>query len=245
MYSAAYDPYGGIQKTWENIYDPKLKFSGKERDGDTGLDYFGARYYGYSSYRFISVDPVLDREEAISNPQLWNLYSYCRNNPVTFMDPDGRDLIPVNLPGIGKTYLDDASYPLVQRWIYKTEQAGIKIMINEAFRTAERQRELHKDPNAITPARPGKSLHEAGFAVDINISCIPANKRKLAVKLAEKEGINWGGYFRPVPDPPHFYKKIHGGMEKRAELIERARSQYKLWISLRNFLKKFQWGKND
>jgi len=97
VYSAAYDPYGGIQKTWVNTYDPKLKFSGKERDGDTSLDYFGARYYNHSSYRFISVDPVINREEAISNPQLWNLYSYCRNNPVTFMDPDGETDININL----------------------------------------------------------------------------------------------------------------------------------------------------
>jgi RHS repeat-associated protein len=89
VYSAAYDPYGGIQRTWENTYDPKLRFSGKERDSGSGLDYFGARHYGHSSYRFISTDPVLNREEAISNPQLWNLYSYCRNNPVTFVDPDG------------------------------------------------------------------------------------------------------------------------------------------------------------
>ncbi|MFX1535259.1 MAG: choice-of-anchor D domain-containing protein, partial [Promethearchaeota archaeon] len=95
VYSTAYDPYGGIQKTWENTYDPKLKFSGKERDNDSGLDYFGARYYGHSSYRFISTDPVINREEAISNPQLWNLYSYCRNNPVTFVDPTGMDDINI------------------------------------------------------------------------------------------------------------------------------------------------------
>ena len=161
---------------------------------------------------------------------------------MTFVDPDGRDLIPVNLSGIGWTFLDDAFYPIVQRWIYKTEQAGIKITINTAFRTTERQKEMHNDPNAITPALPGASLHEAGFAVDINISCIPKDKRKLAVELAEKEGISWGGYFR-IPDPPHFYKEIYGGMEKRGELIERAQSQYKLWVSLSDFLKKFQWGK--
>ena len=67
VYSAAYDPYRGIQKTWVNTYDPKLKFSGKERDNDSGLDYFGARYHNHSNYRFISVDPVINREEAISN----------------------------------------------------------------------------------------------------------------------------------------------------------------------------------
>ncbi len=38
VYSAAHDPYGGIQKTWVNTFDPALKFSGNERDGDSGLD---------------------------------------------------------------------------------------------------------------------------------------------------------------------------------------------------------------
>ena len=42
VYAEAHDPYGGIQKTWVNTFDPKRKFSDKERDGETGLDYFGA-----------------------------------------------------------------------------------------------------------------------------------------------------------------------------------------------------------
>jgi len=100
VYAEAHDPYGGIQKTWVNDFDPKRKFSDKERDGETGLDYFGARYYsapvrwadGHTSgrYRWISLDPVLDRGRAMANPQLWNLYSYCANNPIGFSDPDGR-----------------------------------------------------------------------------------------------------------------------------------------------------------
>ena len=45
VYSAAHNPYGGIQRTWVSAYDPQLKFSGKERDVESGLDYFGARYY--------------------------------------------------------------------------------------------------------------------------------------------------------------------------------------------------------
>jgi hypothetical protein len=48
VYAAAHDPWGGIQKTWTNAYDPALKFSGKERDTESGLDYFGARYYDHS-----------------------------------------------------------------------------------------------------------------------------------------------------------------------------------------------------
>jgi RHS repeat-associated protein len=91
VYSAAYAPYGQIQHTWVNTYQPKFQFSGKERESETGLDYFGARYYANGQYRFISVDPIISKEGAVSNPQLWNLYAYCRNNPVTFLDPDGRD----------------------------------------------------------------------------------------------------------------------------------------------------------
>ncbi len=92
VYSALYGPYGDVQKVWTSTYDPKLKFSGKEREGYSELDYFGARYYDHNSYRFISVDPIINKEEALSNPQLWNLYAYCRNNPITFFDPDGRKI---------------------------------------------------------------------------------------------------------------------------------------------------------
>jgi RHS repeat-associated protein len=93
VFSEAAGPYGDVQKTWTNTYDPKLKFSGKEREGYSDLDYFGARYYDHKSYRFNSVDPIISKLEALYNPQLWNLYAYCRNNPITFMDPDGRDTI--------------------------------------------------------------------------------------------------------------------------------------------------------
>ena len=90
VYSEAYGPYGDVQKTWAKTYDPKQKFSGKEREGYSELDYFGARYFDNNSYRFISVDPVINKEEALSNPQYWNLYAYCGNNPITLNDPDGR-----------------------------------------------------------------------------------------------------------------------------------------------------------
>jgi len=97
VFSEAYGPYGDVQKTWVNTYDPKLKFSGKEREGYSDLDYFGARYYDHKSYRFNSVDPVISKAEALINPQLWNLYAYCRNNPVTYFDPDGRLYAKINL----------------------------------------------------------------------------------------------------------------------------------------------------
>jgi RHS repeat-associated protein len=64
------------------------KFTGKERDAETGLDYFGARYFSGAQGRFTSPDePLVDQDP--SDPQSWNLYSYVRNNPLIFTDPTG------------------------------------------------------------------------------------------------------------------------------------------------------------
>jgi RHS repeat-associated protein len=89
--SSLYDPYGGLQKVWVDTYHPKPGFSGKEREASTELDYFGARYYGHKQYRFLSVDPEINKEKALGNPQYWNLYAYCDNNPISKFDPDGRE----------------------------------------------------------------------------------------------------------------------------------------------------------
>lgn len=64
-------------------------FTAKERDAETGLDYFLARYFSSAQGRFTSPDePFADQDEA--NPQTWNLYSYGRNNPLKYTDPTGR-----------------------------------------------------------------------------------------------------------------------------------------------------------
>jgi len=62
------------------------KFTGKERDSESGLDNFGARYYGSNLGRFLSPDePLADQQP--EDPQSWNLYSYVRNNPLNSTDP--------------------------------------------------------------------------------------------------------------------------------------------------------------
>jgi RHS repeat-associated protein len=89
VYAAAHDPYGGIQQTWVNAFNPTPKFSGKERDGESDLDYFGARYYDHSLYRFLSVDPKIPGSVSLFNQQRWNLYAYCLGNPANYVDPAG------------------------------------------------------------------------------------------------------------------------------------------------------------
>jgi RHS repeat-associated protein len=64
--------------------------TGKERDTESGNDYFGARYYASSMGRFMSPDSPGFAH--LSNPQAWNLYAYTYNNPVSSVDPDGHDV---------------------------------------------------------------------------------------------------------------------------------------------------------
>jgi RHS repeat-associated protein len=82
-----YYPFGGerpITLSSGNTY----KFTGKERDPESGLDDFGARYYDSSLGRFMRPDdPNVDQDPA--DPQSWNLYSYVRNNPLNIVDPTG------------------------------------------------------------------------------------------------------------------------------------------------------------
>jgi RHS repeat-associated protein len=203
VYSAAHDPYGGVQQTWVNTFNPTPKFSGKERDGESDLDYFGARYYDRTQYRFISVDPIINSNEFQVSSQRMNLYSYCVNNPLSFMDIDGRDIVPVALTGQGgatlHTYLDSAFVSTVKAFIDCCASWGIRIEFNNAFRTqAEQDRIRERNPDAAK-----YSLHSAGWAFDIdNWNNLTEFQQVIVNLVASLLGIQSGADFN---DPNHFY----------------------------------------
>ena len=66
-------------------------FTQQERDGETNLDYFGARYYASQTGRFTSPDNFVN-DTHTTEPASWNLYVYARNNPVRFRDPTGKEV---------------------------------------------------------------------------------------------------------------------------------------------------------
>lgn len=76
-----------------------MRFAGHTRDflgnlgteTDDSIDYMHARQYDPRMGRFLSVDPAMDLEKIVHDPQLWNRYSYVGNNPIRFTDPDGRE----------------------------------------------------------------------------------------------------------------------------------------------------------
>ncbi len=84
-----YDVFGQ-EVTLQAGTQPK-RFAGKERDTETGWDYFGARYYGSKIGRFTTPDPKVNLKASILNPQRWNRYAYGLNNPLRFNEPDGRE----------------------------------------------------------------------------------------------------------------------------------------------------------
>lgn len=76
------------------------RFTGKERDTESGNDYFTARYFASSMGRFLSPDPDTGTLIHIMNPQRWNMYAYALNNPLTMTDPTGKDAAAVNFSGM-------------------------------------------------------------------------------------------------------------------------------------------------
>ncbi|MDH5597019.1 MAG: RHS repeat-associated core domain-containing protein, partial [Candidatus Peregrinibacteria bacterium] len=81
-------PYGSERTSTKTPDAPKTdhKFTGKELDDETGLHYYGARYYDSEIGRFTSVDPW---EGDQNDPQTLNKYAYTLNNPLKYVDPTG------------------------------------------------------------------------------------------------------------------------------------------------------------
>ena len=80
--------WAGRNSDWGANDSVNQKFTGQERDADTNIDYFKARYYGSLQGRFISPDPYAGSMD-ISNPQSFNRYAYVLGNPLGLVDPSG------------------------------------------------------------------------------------------------------------------------------------------------------------
>ena len=83
-------PYGA-DRARTGTFKSEYRFTGKELDDETGLHYFGARYYDSQTGRFVSVDPlyVEIRDTQKYSLETRNLYAYAENNPIYYKDQFG------------------------------------------------------------------------------------------------------------------------------------------------------------
>ena len=82
-----YYPFGGVFAATNNVQP--YKYNGKEFDTKNGLNWYdyGARHYDAALGRFVTVDPMSEKYYGISP------YAYCVNNPIMYIDPDGKKYI--------------------------------------------------------------------------------------------------------------------------------------------------------
>jgi RHS repeat-associated protein len=121
-----------------------------------------------------------------------------------------------------KPYLDDEFYPKVQKFFGLLEDQGINPTVTDAFRTPSDQQNRLQTSN-FGPAQVGTSLHEAGFAIDINWGSYNSSQRSLILDAARDAGLSWGGAFKKY-DPVHFYYDPGN----RSTLIPAAQQQYRV-----------------
>src|SRR5258708_16447468 len=116
-----YYPYGGeIVVTAATIQDQNYKFTGKERDSQSGLDNFGARYDSSALGRYMTPDwaakPTTVPYAQFGDPQSLNLYAYVENAPINPADAAGHFGIDANSfrMGAGCTQRGTSPYPECQ-----------------------------------------------------------------------------------------------------------------------------------
>lgn len=120
--------------------------SGKERDSESGLDYFGARYYSSNIGRFMSPDQS-NWGVDFYNPQTWNHYSYVGNNPLSNTDPNGLWLWPTH------NSIIDHAFPGLsneQRQILKVQSAQVDLDQSQEGSYKHGLSSEDNDPNSST-----------------------------------------------------------------------------------------------
>ena len=117
--------------SWNRIQS--FTFSAKERDSETGLSYFGSRYYSSDLSIWLSVDPQSDKYASLSP------YTYCANNPVKLVDPNGEEFGDFIFNGtiIGTDGIDDGLLYVVKNYENKNCDDAVEFILNHSGNTQD------------------------------------------------------------------------------------------------------------
>jgi RHS repeat-associated protein len=149
VWEAEYMPFGE-EYTVSGIIDNNKRFVGKEKDVETGLSYFGARYMDVEIGRFLAPDPVRAvnagtggiNTALLGNPQRLNPYTYSLNNPYKYVDPDGRDIAVVYGVPQGKNRFGHIAGGVTDKGIYSS---GTKEPFGSSFSDYLKNQSAYRD----------------------------------------------------------------------------------------------------
>jgi RHS repeat-associated protein len=140
-----------------------------------------ARYYSSSLGRFMAVDPVQRLAQSLGNPQRWNRFTYALNNPVGFIDPDGRDVtVPKNMrSAVISGYMHSSEFRQQFDAAKSNHNINVTLKLVEPVGGGVRPGEKASSPELkVTPNATdlqGKPVVSEGFKVEGN-ALIPAGK---------------------------------------------------------------------
>jgi RHS repeat-associated protein len=201
-----YFPYGGEIAITNNDGN-NYKFTGKERDTESGLDEFGARYYASSLGRFMIPDwaekPTDVPYASFGNPQSLNLYSYVNNNPTTTRDPDGHvagadDLVEGAVIGLTITVMATQAYyamPAQQRNFgaaLSGAASSVSSTIRSWFQSSDNSKtapapQSNPAPGTQTGSQPGQK--DADFVVTPSGTAVATDPGRVRDSLVNAPGV--------------------------------------------------------
>ncbi len=182
-------PFGEtfIDRRSGHDYDNVYKFNGKELDAETGLYYYGARYYQPQISRWLSVDPLAEKYPG------WSPYNYTANNPVMLLDQDGRDMWkPVyGLKNVWKAELGDNAETLARDANISLEEAQ-KVISRHPYITEGTYVNIGKielDKTVVVIDLDGDNHYDSGVDESGNIIKVvhrESSLKKITTKTAKK-----------------------------------------------------------
>jgi hypothetical protein len=130
------------------------------------------------------------------------------------------------IPYVHLPYVHPAMVDKVTEFIDELRRNRVPVMLTEAFRTTAMQASPSIQGSQYGAAAPGRSLHEAGYAIDLNWRDLTDAHRALAIEIAPKYGLKWGGDL-PRSDKVHFYLDPFGSRDAREAAIRAAQQEFK------------------
>lgn len=209
-----YIPYGEVfveerNSTWSTPY----KFSGKEQDEETGLYYYGARYYDPRTSVWASVDPLAEKYPNIGS------YVYCADNPIKFIDPDGRKIkgVTIDKNGVvvyGKNVTKDTK--IIADAMLKIEEGKINLkgLIDADY---DDTLKMQEGKDAIDPDLLGHTSTNSDKIYD------KATGKLIAIKIKSVEITLFKGKIQEMVDN-------YRGIKFKEKEISRADMKDKLYI---------------